>query len=165
MGDRYFYEHSVGTPYKPKALDEIRKITLSRILCDTIKTLSSIQPWALRRAKGGNSRVQCENIPKIDWNAFSGIDDRVFVPVIKPDPVPREEEPEDDEEEEEEEEELQPTTSTPQTTIKLKVKKVKVLHNRNQKSQTTQKPHHFYPTAKAAQHSNHHYHHHRQAST
>lgn len=71
-GDRFWYENK--DLFTPEQLQEIRKITLSRILCDNSDELVSIQKWALYPKSTTNPAVHCTNstdIPEIDLRLWS----------------------------------------------------------------------------------------------
>jgi peroxidase len=46
LGDRFFYD--LGTQFTPQQLQEIRKTSMSRVLCDNTQSLTSIQPQAFK---------------------------------------------------------------------------------------------------------------------
>ena len=78
FGDRYFYDlgedkHKFTLP----ELDEIRKSSFSRILCDNTP-ITSIQPNAFLTAHPTlnfpqRQVVPCENIPSMDLSLFKGL--------------------------------------------------------------------------------------------
>ncbi|KAB7502778.1 Chorion peroxidase, partial [Armadillidium nasatum] len=61
-GDRFWYENDSGPyPFTKDQLREIHHTTLSRILCDTIPDLGSIQKWPLRKFDTNNPRLPCSS--------------------------------------------------------------------------------------------------------
>ncbi|KAI5643978.1 peroxidase domain-containing protein [Phthorimaea operculella] len=69
--DRHFYER----PNRPNAftfeqLHEIRKASMSRVMCDNGDTVTHIQPVSFLRAGPGNELTDCEDIPKVDLRAW-----------------------------------------------------------------------------------------------
>lgn len=68
FGDRFFYE-TVDAPqaFSPDQLAEIRKITLSRILCDNLPELGALQRDVFKVENTlSNPRVPCDSIPGLD---------------------------------------------------------------------------------------------------
>ncbi|CAG9784806.1 unnamed protein product [Diatraea saccharalis] len=71
VSDRHWYER----PNRPHAftadqLLEIRKASVSRLLCDVGDKVSEIQPQGFVRAGPKNKICSCEEIPKIDLSAW-----------------------------------------------------------------------------------------------
>ena len=64
-GDRFYYEKPGVFP--PNQLAEIRKHTLSRVLCDNGDNINAIQPDAFL---SNQTRVRCSQIPGLDFNQF-----------------------------------------------------------------------------------------------
>lgn len=67
-GDRFWFENS-GYPssFTPMQLNELRKVTQAKIICDNADDLPTIQRWVLKMAHPVfNPRVPCEDIPTID---------------------------------------------------------------------------------------------------
>uniref|UniRef100_A0A8D8QM30 Peroxidasin homolog n=1 Tax=Cacopsylla melanoneura TaxID=428564 RepID=A0A8D8QM30_9HEMI len=62
-GDRFWHENSASpTGFTLAQLQEIRKVKLSRVLCDNADDLITIQPWALEMPNDDtNSRVSCNS--------------------------------------------------------------------------------------------------------
>ena len=75
LGDRFFYDLGINqkTRFTIDQLDEIRKSTMARILCDNTD-IGVIQPEAFKNAGIGqnNLKVRCNSfdIPKLNLNAF-----------------------------------------------------------------------------------------------
>ena len=75
LGDRFFYDLGINqkTRFTIDQLDEIRKSTMARILCDNTD-IGEIQSEAFKKAGIGrnNLKVRCNsfNIPKLNLNAF-----------------------------------------------------------------------------------------------
>lgn len=62
-GDRFWYENGVFTV---EQLDEIGKTSLSRVLCDNIYGIVSVQKDSFIAAKDELKRVECTQIPRMD---------------------------------------------------------------------------------------------------
>ncbi|XP_067139669.1 peroxidase-like isoform X2 [Centruroides vittatus] len=72
IGDRFWYENK--DVFSPDQLREIRKVTLSRVLCDNSDNLLTIQKWALHPESKKNPIVHCANstdIPEINFQPWS----------------------------------------------------------------------------------------------
>lgn len=67
-GDRFWFENpNLPSSFTPEQLDQIRKISLAKILCLNSDDLATIQHWALRMPHPVlNPRVPCEQLPEID---------------------------------------------------------------------------------------------------
>ena len=71
--DRFWYERNdtcVG--FTIKQLDEIRKVTLARVICDNADGVKTIQPWVFRRRinNSDNDDVRCDTLPYVNLNVF-----------------------------------------------------------------------------------------------
>lgn len=64
-GDRFYYERP-GI-FTPTQLTGIRQDTLSRVLCDNLDDLRTVQPDAFL---SNQTRIRCSNIPRLNLNAF-----------------------------------------------------------------------------------------------
>ena len=77
-GDRFFYEHGNDqtTRFSEKQLQELRKTSLARLLCDNTR-IAKVQPIVFRKADRGNQLVSCTDgsIPRIDLGVFKDNDD------------------------------------------------------------------------------------------
>lgn len=71
-GDRFFYMRD--KVFSRSQLNEIRKSSLSRILCDNLKNGKKlwVQENAFHAIKSGVKRVACSSIPRIDLNHWRG---------------------------------------------------------------------------------------------
>ncbi|XP_049866580.1 peroxidase-like [Pectinophora gossypiella] len=72
--DRHFFER----PTRPNAftfqqLLEIRKATIAQVLCDVGDTVTEIQPHAFFRQSLGNEMRSCDQIEKVNLNAWKDI--------------------------------------------------------------------------------------------
>ncbi|CAI6345034.1 unnamed protein product [Macrosiphum euphorbiae] len=80
-GDRFFYEEG-GHPssFDQVQLQELRKSSLARLLCDNSDDMALIQPLAFLKPSFLNQRVACasSSIPKVDLRAWAG--ERTAVP-------------------------------------------------------------------------------------
>ncbi|XP_063827412.1 peroxidase-like [Ostrinia nubilalis] len=65
--DRYFFEHGdLPTSLTLPQLNEVRRTSVARLLCDNGDRVDRIQPRALHNAGHGNEIVDCKDIPGID---------------------------------------------------------------------------------------------------
>ena len=71
-GDRFWYETNdpvVG--FKIDQLDAIRKVTMSRVICDNADDVVRIQPKAFRpRNTSDNDEILCDDIATVDLSPF-----------------------------------------------------------------------------------------------
>ncbi|XP_065580861.1 peroxidase-like isoform X1 [Artemia franciscana] len=68
-GDRFFYEHGgQHGSFTPGQLEEIRKYTLARLICDNSDDIKILQPMVFRVPGKFNPRLTCSSngIPKMD---------------------------------------------------------------------------------------------------
>jgi hypothetical protein len=74
IGDRFYYENffSPTASFSISQLNEIRKITVARLVCDNIDSISSItrNPFFLPDPKT-NPSVSCSEIPTVDYSVFN----------------------------------------------------------------------------------------------
>jgi len=74
-GDRFFYEHGFDsrTHFTPTQLDEIRKTSMARVMCDNTD-IRKAQPLMFRVPSDGNELVSCRSgaIPRLDLGVFAG---------------------------------------------------------------------------------------------
>ena len=69
-GDRFFYENP-GV-FKPSQLEQIRKASLSKIMCDNLKSIVSVQKNAFLADSKRRPRVMCKEISGIDLHEWKG---------------------------------------------------------------------------------------------
>ena len=71
QGDRFWYENGSDpkTRFSEEQLQEIRKTTLARLLCDNSK-IKFVQPRMFKIPMDGNPLVKCEIIPGINLDLF-----------------------------------------------------------------------------------------------
>ena len=69
-GDRLFYRRR-GV-FSKRQLKQIRKATLSKIFCDNLQKIVSIQPNAFLSGSEKYQRVVCERVPGMDLEAWRG---------------------------------------------------------------------------------------------
>ena len=68
-GDRFWYERP-GV-FSSEQLAEIKKISLSRVICDNLYSVVSIQPDAFLPTTGDNQRIECSfGLPDMDMNKW-----------------------------------------------------------------------------------------------
>ncbi|XP_060078550.1 peroxidase-like [Ylistrum balloti] len=70
VGDRFWYEnmHPI-TGFTEEQLNEIKKIRLSRVMCDNLD-VPFIQPNVFRFVGNGNARVSCGDLPNINLDTW-----------------------------------------------------------------------------------------------
>ena len=70
-GDRLYFENGPSaTSFSISQLNEIRKVTMSKLICNNYK-LSTIQSRAFRMPDNlANARVNCANIPELNLSVF-----------------------------------------------------------------------------------------------
>lgn len=68
-GDRFFYKR--GGVFTYHQLREIKKITMSKMLCDNLKGIVSIQRDAFKAFKTHHRRVECSHIRGINLRAWA----------------------------------------------------------------------------------------------
>ena len=69
-GDRFFYENP-GV-FKPSQLEQIRKASLSKIMCDNLNNIVSVQKNAFLADSKRRPRVMCKEISGIDLYEWKG---------------------------------------------------------------------------------------------
>ena len=74
-GDRYFYDLGVdtNTRFSQLELDQIRKASLARLICDN-SDVDSVQPFVLKLPLSNTNAIRSCNeqtIPRLDLNIFS----------------------------------------------------------------------------------------------
>ncbi|PAA88619.1 hypothetical protein BOX15_Mlig005605g1 [Macrostomum lignano] len=73
-GDRFWYENP--GQFTPTQLQEIRRYTLSRLICNTVETINEIQPQAFYTPRHKADLVPCSELPDIDLSAWKDFDRR-----------------------------------------------------------------------------------------
>ncbi|KAL3277117.1 hypothetical protein HHI36_012473 [Cryptolaemus montrouzieri] len=77
VGDRFWFEnrnHNSG--FTLPQLNEIRKTSIARLLCDNSPDVKSMQPRAFERISHSNAIVSCDSLPAVDlslWKDSNGI--------------------------------------------------------------------------------------------
>ncbi|XP_050543951.1 peroxidase-like [Daktulosphaira vitifoliae] len=74
-GDRFFYEEAGQlSAFDQVQLQELRKSSLARVICDNSDEMALIQPLAFMKPSFLNQRVACasSSIPKVDLRAWAG---------------------------------------------------------------------------------------------
>ena len=69
-GDRFWYERDQPTSFTAGQLAQIRKVTIARVICDNADGVERIQRDAFLRTTSNNPRVDCDNLPLVELNAF-----------------------------------------------------------------------------------------------
>ena len=71
-GDRFWYERDDHlTAFTLKQLDEIRKVTMARVMCDNLDGATRIQRWVFKTIKSRQSVVDCADLDYVDLKEFS----------------------------------------------------------------------------------------------
>jgi len=72
FGDRFWYETSQApASFTPRQLAEIRKMSLSKLLCRNLKDTPKIQPRAMISSKlKENALIDCSELTDIDWSLW-----------------------------------------------------------------------------------------------
>ena len=68
-GDRFWMENP--TVFQTEQLEQIKKASLARVLCDNADNITHIQRDVFLLPEGDNAFVSCEEIPSIDLRAWS----------------------------------------------------------------------------------------------
>jgi peroxidase len=80
MGDRFYYENGgdLNTRFSLEQLNEIRKTSMARILCNTLDLLTRIQKRAFEPSSTSdgvsvnpNEMVKCTNLDTMDLSKWS----------------------------------------------------------------------------------------------
>ncbi|XP_017785895.1 PREDICTED: peroxidase [Nicrophorus vespilloides] len=75
-GDRFWYEHSEhNNGFTLSQLNAIRKVSISRLLCDNGHHIEAMQPRGFERISHSNGVVPCESLPSVDlslWKDLGG---------------------------------------------------------------------------------------------
>ncbi|KAG8326981.1 hypothetical protein J6590_108411 [Homalodisca vitripennis] len=67
QGDSFWYEtDKKPQAFTPEQLDEIRKTTLAKIICDTSDEVTILQPEVMKSVNSSNARMACSALPQID---------------------------------------------------------------------------------------------------
>ena len=74
IGDRFYFEHNsdVNVAFTEKQLNEIRKSSIARIICDNTEKIERIQVKAMRVPGEENEIVSCDKLPTVNLTAFKG---------------------------------------------------------------------------------------------
>lgn len=66
-GDRFWYETSNrNTGFTPAQLNEIRKVSLARVICDNTRHVRSIQRRVMSRQSRRNRLTLCSRLPRMN---------------------------------------------------------------------------------------------------
>ena len=83
-GDRFWYERDHELGFNLLQLTEIRKVSLSRVLCDNVDLTEFVPPKAFEvelTARGRRSFISCGSLPFMNLGAF-GEGKSPFYPII-----------------------------------------------------------------------------------
>ncbi|KAG5891984.1 hypothetical protein JTB14_014428 [Gonioctena quinquepunctata] len=75
-GDRFFFENGGKNGFTLEKLNEIRKTSISRLMCDNAHNVRAMQPRGFERISHSNAVVPCEALPAVDlslWRDVQGI--------------------------------------------------------------------------------------------
>ncbi|XP_055903864.1 peroxidase [Eupeodes corollae] len=71
VGDRYFFEGGDRiTGFTKEQLEEIRKASMARLMCDNGNHITSMQPSAFVTVSKANPIIPCEEIPAVDLSKW-----------------------------------------------------------------------------------------------
>lgn len=71
-GDRFWYERDDHlTAFTLKQLDEIRKVTMARVICDNLDGATRSLPWVFKTIDSGQKVVDCADLDYVDLKEFS----------------------------------------------------------------------------------------------
>ncbi|KAJ8915001.1 hypothetical protein NQ315_002526 [Exocentrus adspersus] len=73
VGDRFWFENSGATGFTLAQLNEIRKSSISRLLCDNSKDVKAMQPRGFERISARNAIVPCESLPIVDLSLWKDV--------------------------------------------------------------------------------------------
>lgn len=77
-GDRFWYENPQS--FTPAQLDEIRKTSLAKVICDNADNLETVQPLVMEGLRGKNKNVPCSNISSANWTLWKENLEHVNIP-------------------------------------------------------------------------------------
>ncbi|XP_057296792.1 peroxidasin homolog pxn-2-like [Hydractinia symbiolongicarpus] len=88
-GDRFFYQRRAV--FSQAQLNEIKKVTFARVLCDNLKDIVSIQRDVFQALNNGKKRVECGNIRGINFRKWftGGLSSPEGATTVKPQPYYR----------------------------------------------------------------------------
>ncbi|GLV44154.1 Peroxidase [Carabus blaptoides fortunei] len=73
-GDRYWFENGYsGAPFTIEQLNEIRKSSISRLLCDNANHVESMQPRGFEKISEHNSVLPCQSLPAVDLSLWRDV--------------------------------------------------------------------------------------------
>ena len=72
LGDFFWYERLSPTGFTMEQLNEIRKVSLAKVICDNADDVGSIQPNVFKRRinHSPNDNVPCRDLPSPNYNVF-----------------------------------------------------------------------------------------------
>ncbi|XP_054156555.1 peroxidase-like isoform X2 [Oppia nitens] len=77
LGDRFWYENGdMAHSFSEEQLREIRKTSLSRLICDNGIKIKDMQPLGFLQPYDWNVRISCDKLAKVDLNFWKG--EKVF---------------------------------------------------------------------------------------
>ncbi|KAJ8918066.1 hypothetical protein NQ315_011523 [Exocentrus adspersus] len=69
-GDRFWYERSGETGFTLDQLQEIRKASFSRLICDNAKGVKRMQPKGFKKLSSSNQLVDCQFLPSVNLSLW-----------------------------------------------------------------------------------------------
>ncbi|XP_074029020.1 peroxidase [Leptinotarsa decemlineata] len=72
-GDRFFFENGGENGFTLEQLNEIRKSSISRLMCDNAHNVRAMQPRGFERISYRNAVVPCEALPAVDLSLWKDI--------------------------------------------------------------------------------------------
>lgn len=71
QGDSFWYENPfVPQGFTPGQLNEIRKTSLAKIVCETSDNITQVQPLVMQNVGPGNTRMSCDSLPSLDLSEW-----------------------------------------------------------------------------------------------
>lgn len=73
VGDRFFYENNGtmnGCEFLPSQINEIKKMTLAKIFCQNVPSMTQIQPNIFKVVSAYNPLMPCSKIADIDFSKW-----------------------------------------------------------------------------------------------
>ncbi|RZC33028.1 peroxidase, partial [Asbolus verrucosus] len=76
-GDRFWYESPNW--FTLKQLDEVRKTSLAKIICDNSDNVDTVQPLVMEKIRNDNQLTNCNILPEPNWNSWKEKSARVKI--------------------------------------------------------------------------------------